>query len=173
MITEVTMPSMGADMTEGTIVKWLKKEGDEVKRGDKLAEIETDKTVVEMESYGEGILKKIVVSEGQVVPVGDLIAYVGEDGDELPDPSSSASAEATFRKLQESGLIPTKTGAKYAKEQMESAMQTLDDTTGTLSAIENLGGGAPAAIDVNNIIERGLIEKIFGGVGPNQINNSP
>ena len=58
MITEVTMPSMGADMTEGTIVKWLKKEGDEVKRGDKLAEIETDKTVVEMESYGEGILKK-------------------------------------------------------------------------------------------------------------------
>ena len=82
MITEVTMPSMGADMTEGTIVKWLKKEGDEVKRGDKLAEIETDKTVVEMESYGEGILKKIVVGEGKVVPVGDLIAYVGEEDDE-------------------------------------------------------------------------------------------
>ncbi|MFL2673525.1 MAG: dihydrolipoamide acetyltransferase family protein [Dehalococcoidia bacterium] len=90
MITEVTMPSMGADMTEGTIVKWLKKEGDEVKRGDKLAEIETDKTVVEMESYGEGILKKIVVGEGQVVPVGDLIAYVGEEDDEIPDSSSSS-----------------------------------------------------------------------------------
>ena len=89
MITEVTMPSMGADMTEGTIVKWLKKEGDEVKRGDKLAEIETDKTVVEMESYGEGILKKIVIGEGQVVPVGDLIAYVGEEGDEIPSSSSS------------------------------------------------------------------------------------
>ena len=58
MISEVTMPSMGADMTEGTIVKWLKKEGDEVKRGDKLAEIETDKTVVEMECYNDGILKK-------------------------------------------------------------------------------------------------------------------
>ena len=97
MITEVTMPSMGADMTEGTIVKWLKKEGDEVKRGDKLAEIETDKTVVEMESYGEGILKKIVVSEGQVVPVGDLIAYVGEEGDEIPDSSSSSSAEADLK----------------------------------------------------------------------------
>ena len=93
MITEVTMPSMGADMTEGTIVKWLKKEGDEVKRGDKLAEIETDKTVVEMESYGEGILKKIVIGEGQVVPVGDLIAYVGEEGDEIP--SSSSSSEET------------------------------------------------------------------------------
>ena len=95
MITEVTMPSMGADMTEGTIVKWLKKEGDEVKRGDKLAEIETDKTVVEMESYGEGILKKIVVPEGQVVPVGDLIAYVGGEGDEIPDSASPSSAAST------------------------------------------------------------------------------
>ena len=95
MITEVTMPSMGADMTEGTIVKWLKKEGDEVKRGDKLAEIETDKTVVEMESYGEGILKKIVVPEGQVVPVGDLIAYVGGEGDEIPDSASPSSTAST------------------------------------------------------------------------------
>ena len=96
MITEVTMPSMGADMTEGTIVKWLKKEGDEVKRGDKLAEIETDKTVVEMESYGEGILKKIVIGEGQVVPVGDLIAYVGEEGDEIPSSSSSEDPFEAF-----------------------------------------------------------------------------
>ncbi len=53
MAKEITMPSMGADMTEGTIVKWLKQEGDKVSKGDKLAEIETDKTVVEMESYNE------------------------------------------------------------------------------------------------------------------------
>ncbi|MEG3582356.1 MAG: dihydrolipoamide acetyltransferase family protein [Chloroflexota bacterium] len=93
MINEVTMPSMGADMTEGTIVKWLKSEGDEVKRGDKLAEIETDKTVVEMESYGDGILKKIVVPEGQVVPVGQLIAYVGEEEDEIPVIENDTSPE--------------------------------------------------------------------------------
>ena len=91
MISEVTMPSMGADMTEGTIVKWLKNEGDEVKRGDKLAEIETDKTVVEMECYNDGILKKIVVQEGQAVPVGDLIAYIGDAGDEVPEGSSSVN----------------------------------------------------------------------------------
>ena len=91
MISEVTMPSMGADMTEGTIVKWLKNEGDEVKRGDKLAEIETDKTVVEMECYNDGILKKIIVQEGQAVPVGDLIAYIGDAGDEVPEGSSNAS----------------------------------------------------------------------------------
>ena len=94
MISEVTMPSMGADMTEGTIVKWLKNEGDEVKRGDKLAEIETDKTVVEMECYNDGILKKIIVQEGQAVPVGDLIAYIGDEGDEVPEGSSNASDNA-------------------------------------------------------------------------------
>ena len=91
MISEVTMPSMGADMTEGTIVKWLKNEGDEVKRGDKLAEIETDKTVVEMECYNDGILKKIIVQEGQAVPVGDLIAYIGDAGDEVPEGSSNVN----------------------------------------------------------------------------------
>ncbi len=48
------MPAMGADMTEGTVVTWLKKEGDVVKRGDRLAEIETDKAVVEMEAYNDG-----------------------------------------------------------------------------------------------------------------------
>ena len=75
MISEVTMPSMGADMSEGTIVKWLKKEGDQVKRGDKLAEIETDKTVVEMECYNDGILKKIIVQESNV---NDIINIFGE-----------------------------------------------------------------------------------------------
>ena len=55
------MPSMGADMTEGTVVKWLKSEGDSIQRGDKIAEIETDKTVVEMEVYTSGTLKKIIV----------------------------------------------------------------------------------------------------------------
>jgi len=94
LISEVTMPSMGADMSEGTIVKWLKKEGDEVKRGDKLAEIETDKTVVEMECYNDGILKKIIVQEGQAVPVGDLIAYIGDEGDDVPETSSSQSASS-------------------------------------------------------------------------------
>ncbi len=94
MITEVTMPSMGADMTEGTIVKWLKAEGDAVARGDKLAEIETDKTVVEMEAYANGLLRRIVVAEGGKVPVGDLIAYIGDADDEVPEIAAPAAAAA-------------------------------------------------------------------------------
>ena len=94
MISEITMPSMGADMTEGTIVKWLKNEGDKVSKGDKLAEIETDKTVVEMESYNEGILKKILAKEGTKIGVGKTIAYIGDPNDEVPEEGLSEEKES-------------------------------------------------------------------------------
>ena len=87
---------MGADMTEGTVVKWLKSEGDEVARGDKLAEIETDKTVVEMEAYNAGILRRIVLGDGTKAPVGSLLAYIGAADDVLPeadDPPADAPVE--------------------------------------------------------------------------------
>jgi pyruvate dehydrogenase E2 component (dihydrolipoamide acetyltransferase) len=92
LISEVTMPSMGADMTEGTIAKWLKAEGDSVSRGDKLAEIETDKTVVEMEAYAEGLLRKIVVPEGTLVQVGTVIAFIGDAGDEITEVAEAVPA---------------------------------------------------------------------------------
>ena len=84
------MPAMGADMTEGTVVKWLKAEGDQISRGDKLAEIETDKTVVEMEAYADGLLRKILLPDGSKVPVGTPLAFIGNADDELPDSDSSA-----------------------------------------------------------------------------------
>ena len=93
MINEVTMPSMGADMTEGTIAKWLKAEGDQISRGDKIAEIETDKTVVEMEAYAEGVLRQITVEEGSLVQVGTVIAYIGDLEDEIPEVVSAPVKE--------------------------------------------------------------------------------
>ncbi len=90
MIHEVTMPAMGADMTEGTVVKWLKDEGDAISRGDKLAEIETDKTVVEMEAYADGVLRRILLGDGSKVPVGTLLAFIGDPDDELPDVAEAA-----------------------------------------------------------------------------------
>ena len=80
---------MGADMTEGTVAKWLKKEGEAVKRGDKMAEIETDKTVVEMEAYADGTLLKVLVPEGRKVPVGQLIAWLGQPGEKVPEDSGA------------------------------------------------------------------------------------
>jgi len=76
---------MGYDMKEGTVVRWLKAEGDEVSRGEAVAEIETDKAVVEMDAYASGILRKIIVKEGATVPVGDPIGIIGTADEPLPD----------------------------------------------------------------------------------------
>tara|TARA_Y100001936_G_scaffold2240_1_gene2171 strand:+ start:6361 stop:7596 length:1236 start_codon:yes stop_codon:yes gene_type:complete len=81
---------MGADMTEGTIVKWLFNEGDDVNKGDKIAEVETDKTVVEMEAYSSGKLRKILIPEGTMVSVGTVIAYIGDENDEIPQINSES-----------------------------------------------------------------------------------
>ena len=79
MRIEVTMPSMGYEMEEGKVVSWLKQVGDSVDRGEALAEIETDKTTVEMEAMAAGTVAEIVVAEGDVAAVGAVIAYI-EDG---------------------------------------------------------------------------------------------
>ena len=87
---------MGYDMVEGTIVKWILAEGDEVKRGDPVAEIETDKAVGEMESTANGLLRKILTKEGETVPVGHLIGIIGnadEDIAELGTDTSESEAD--------------------------------------------------------------------------------
>ncbi len=84
MPIEILMPALSPTMTEGNLTKWLKKEGDKVKPGDVLAEIETDKATMEVESIDEGIMGKIFVTSGtQNVPVNNLIALLLEDGETL------------------------------------------------------------------------------------------
>jgi pyruvate dehydrogenase E2 component (dihydrolipoamide acetyltransferase) len=78
---EVTMPQMGADMTEGTLVRWLKQVGEHVERGEVIAEIETDKATVELEAYESGTVLRHVAAEGDTVPVGDVIALLGAAGE--------------------------------------------------------------------------------------------
>ena len=92
MPINILMPALSPTMTEGTVAKWLMKEGDEVKSGDVLAEIETDKATMEVEAVDEGILGKIVVAEGtEGVPVNDVIAVLLEEGE---DKSALAVAPA-------------------------------------------------------------------------------
>ena len=91
MTTELTMPQMGYDMQEGTVVRWLKAEGSNVEIGEPVAEIETDKAVVEFESYAEGVLQRILINEGTTVPVGEVIAIVGEDSEVMGTTAESES----------------------------------------------------------------------------------
>src|SRR4028118_502028 len=81
MPVEITMPQQSDTMTEGTVVKWVKKEGDKVKAGEIVAEIETDKAVMEMESFDAGTLASILVQDGQKVPVGTVLAVIASAGE--------------------------------------------------------------------------------------------
>lgn len=103
MATEILMPALSPTMEEGTLAKWLVKEGDNVKSGDIIAEIETDKATMEFEAVDEGILGKILIAEGsQGVKVNTPIAVLVEEGesvDAAPAPKTEAApAEARDRK---------------------------------------------------------------------------
>ncbi len=94
MATEVYMPKNGMDMTEGTIVRWLKNEGDKVEKDEPIMEIETDKITMESESPVAGILLKRLFEEGAVVPVLTTVAYIGEAGEKVPEAGAPAEAAA-------------------------------------------------------------------------------
>lgn len=93
MATNIVMPQMGYDMREGTVVRWHKKEGETVARGEVLADIETDKATVEFEAFTSGVLGKIMAEAGVVVPVGELIAVITAPGEDVPDNLTQAKAE--------------------------------------------------------------------------------
>ena len=96
MAETISMPKLGFDMQEGVLVRWVKNEGENISKGDVLAEIETDKATVEVESSASGVIRKLLVEAGSVVPVGDPIAVVGstdEKIEETPAKTTEAPAE--------------------------------------------------------------------------------
>src|SRR5438876_11749717 len=88
MAAEVKLPRLGQGMESGTVVKWLKAEGDPVEKGDPLYELDTEKVTQEVEAEAAGVLLRITVPEGEV-PVGTTIAFIGQPGEEVPDVSSN------------------------------------------------------------------------------------
>jgi pyruvate dehydrogenase E2 component (dihydrolipoamide acetyltransferase) len=94
----ITMPKLADTMTEGTLVKWRKQEGDKVEAGDIIAEVETDKATMEMESFDDGILTKHLVKIGQKVPIGTKMALLLEEGEAAPtgepEPEEKPAAKA-------------------------------------------------------------------------------
>jgi pyruvate dehydrogenase E2 component (dihydrolipoamide acetyltransferase) len=97
-MNKVLMPKMGDTMEEGKILSWIKKEGDTVNKGDAIAEVETDKVNIEVESFVSGVLRKILIQEGQSAPIGAEIALVGDANEPLESaPQASAQAAAPER----------------------------------------------------------------------------
>ncbi len=94
MPTRVVMPKLTDTMEEGVVLKWKKHEGDSIDAGDVLAEIETDKAVMDLEAFGSGTLRKLLVSEGQTVPSGALIAVIAEADEDISGALSESIAAA-------------------------------------------------------------------------------
>ncbi|MGB8981761.1 MAG: dihydrolipoamide acetyltransferase family protein [Anaerolineales bacterium] len=102
MAETISMPKLGFDMAEGTLVRWVKNEGENVNKGDVLAEIETDKATVEVESSASGVVRKLLVEAGSVVPVGEPIAVVGSADEKIEEMPAKAVEPRTEKKTDES-----------------------------------------------------------------------
>ncbi|AAN57909.1 dihydrolipoyl dehydrogenase [Streptococcus mutans] len=112
MAVEIIMPKLGVDMQEGEIIEWKKQEGDEVKEGDILLEIMSDKTNMEIEAEDSGVLLKIVKGNGQVVPVTEVIGYIGSAGETI---ETNAAPAASADDLKAAGLeVPDTLGESAA-----------------------------------------------------------
>ena len=105
---DVRMPRLSDTMTEGILSQWLKHEGEQVSRGDVLAEIETDKATMELEADDSGVLTRILVEPGTTVPIGQPIAVIGEpDAAASEAASASAAASTTLRRARATPASPT------------------------------------------------------------------
>src|SRR5690606_1994375 len=119
MPTEILMPALSPTMEEGTLAKWLVKEGDTVSSGDLLAEIETDKATMEFEAVDEGVIAKILVSEGsEGVKVGTVIAIIAEEGEDVAEAAkgraAAPKAEAPKVEAPKADPVPAKAAAPAA-----------------------------------------------------------
>jgi pyruvate dehydrogenase E2 component (dihydrolipoamide acetyltransferase) len=107
MATKVIMPKLSPTMEEGQISRWLKKEGDKVSMGEPLAEIDTDKATMEMQALGNGVLRKILINEGQSAPLGQTIAVIGEPDEDIAALLSEAPAQPQQQEQKQQEPAPS------------------------------------------------------------------
>jgi len=100
------MPALSSTMTEGKIVSWLKSEGEKVAKGEAIVVVESDKADMDVESFNDGYLGKIVVGEGGVASVGSAIAYLADTEADIDEAKSKGSSETNGTVLQEAPAEP-------------------------------------------------------------------
>jgi pyruvate dehydrogenase E2 component (dihydrolipoamide acetyltransferase) len=150
MAKDILMPLLSPSMTEGTLVKWIKKEGDAVKAGDVLAEVETDKATMDLEAFDSGILRKILIEEGSKVPVQTRIGIIGTKDEKIDVSAPAATAAPAVKKEEAKVAVPT----------------ALSATTAT--AVTAAGGGRVKASPLAKKIakEKGIPLATLAGSGP-------
>ncbi|HEX6510125.1 MAG TPA: dihydrolipoamide acetyltransferase family protein [Chloroflexota bacterium] len=151
MATEVVMPRLSDTMDSGTVARWLKHEGDEVKRGEIIAEIETDKANMELESYANGVLARIIVNEGQSASLGEPIAMIAADTEEAKNLAGGDATQA------ESAPSPDRTASNASVVQPEASSEHGADGAASASPAaipEQNGSGAGTRIKASPLARR-------------------
>ena len=158
MPAEITMPQLTDTMTEGTVIKWLKKEGDKVKSGEAIAEVETDKAAMEMEIADGGTLAAIIVPDGQKAPVGAVMGLIARAGEKPEDvkkqagaakpaaakPASGGTAPAASPKAAPPPPPASPTGVPVVQQAIASTHAAAPKKTGSYNFDIIVIGGGPA-----------------------------
>ena len=151
---EVIMPKMGDAMEEGTLLKWLKSEGEEVEEGEPIAEIETDKASMEIEAEDSGTLHEIIAQEGQDVPVGEAIAVILGEGEEPPERDGAAAAEAEEEAEAEEGAEAQAQTATETEEEEAAEEEEAPETEEEPAAAAQAEGRADGQVRASPIVRR-------------------
>jgi len=170
MATEIKLPRLGQGMESGTIVKWLKSEGEPVEKGEPLYELDTDKVTQEVEADASGVLLKIAVQEGEV-EVGRTIAVIGEEGEDVPagagDSSDGAAAETVDEEPEEEGSSAPAREAERERGREASADASEQPTEIKEPSPSRADGRVKASPLARRIArERGLELSEIRGTGP-------
>ena len=142
MASEIVLPQWGMEMQDGTIVRWLKQEGDTIEEGEPIVEVETAKLQTELESTASGILSRIVAQEGEIVPIRGVLCVIAEPGEEIaaaaaPAPAPAAIAPATTA----TQAAPASNGAGAGVQVVPAARRLAREQGVDLSAVRGSGPG--------------------------------
>ncbi len=164
MATQVVMPKLSPTMEEGQLSRWLKKEGDKVSMGEPLAEIDTDKATMEMQSLANGVLLKILVNEGESAPLGDPIAIVGAEGEDI----SSLIGAKKSPKEEPPAAKPEKeeAGKKVPEPKKAEAAPKEDEPRPVTAPTRDDGRQLISPIAARMAAETGINLKSLQGSGP-------
>ena len=164
----IRMPKMSDTMEEGVIASWLKKVGDEIKSGDILAEVETDKATMELESYDDGTLLHIGIKDGESVPVNGIIAIIGEKDEDISEILNEASSDSSNKEEEKEPLVEENIDNKDEEVKDEEINKDISDSIKEVENTENISsnGRTKASPLAKKIaLEKGIDLKNIQGSG--------
>jgi len=163
------MEALSPTMEEGRLVKWLKNEGDDVKNGDLLAEVETDKAVMELAARGDGVLRKRLVAEGDTVAVGSLVGVIAGADEDISELVGGGSSEAPANKdeapAKKEDAAESKSEGKSAEKKSDAKADAKSDASKSESKPSSSAPAASATTDGGRVTASPLARRIAGDAG--------